>query len=280
MRSRRTEPAPRCAPNHVRTRASACRIEAERAASAAKTRARRLTLPDVDSHAAADDDTRASMKAGASSQGTSDVLFANLESAASNPVEPPLPIGSELCFGMNSGATPAPTSGHDGAFRSRDSCRSAAPRRCRSCDRAGARSSAPSSSRLDELRQRGVRAASTTALAGEGRAAGVASSHVVGMDLHMHPDVGVCSIGYDELIAVLLLRQQRGHAVQPAPGLWNGRLPQLSGGRRGDRRSTGGSRPEGKRPALPCRATSGCTDRPRRLLEAGGVSKRAALPQT
>ena len=41
----------------------------------------------------------------------------------------------------------------------------------------------------------------------------------------MHPDVGVCSIGYDELIAVLLLRQQRGHAVQPAPGLWNGRSP-------------------------------------------------------
>ena len=32
----------------------------------------------------------------------------------------------------------------------------------------------------------------------------------------MHPDVGVCSIGYDELIAVLLLRQQREHAVQPA----------------------------------------------------------------
>ena len=39
----------------------------------------------------------------------------------------------------------------------------------------------------------------------------------------MHPDVGVCSIGYDELIAVLLLRQQREHAVQPAPGLWTGR---------------------------------------------------------
>ena len=39
----------------------------------------------------------------------------------------------------------------------------------------------------------------------------------------MHPDVGVCSIGYDGLIPVLLLRQQIGHAVQPAPGLWNGR---------------------------------------------------------
>jgi hypothetical protein len=65
--------------------------------------------------------------------------------------------------------------------------------------------------------------ASTTALAGEGRAAGIACASVVGVELHMHPDAGVCSIGYDELIAVLLLRQQRGHAVQPAPGLWNGR---------------------------------------------------------
>ncbi|MGO9906453.1 MAG: hypothetical protein ACLPY3_12150, partial [Solirubrobacteraceae bacterium] len=55
------------------------------------------------------------------------------------------------------------------------------------------------------------------------RAAGIARASVVGVELHMHPDVGVCSIGYDELIAVLLLRQQRGHAVQPAPGLWNGR---------------------------------------------------------
>ena len=42
----------------------------------------------------------------------------------------------------------------------------------------------------------------------------------------MHPDVGVCSIGYDELIAVLLLHQQRGYAAQPAPGLWNGRQPE------------------------------------------------------
>ncbi len=65
--------------------------------------------------------------------------------------------------------------------------------------------------------------ASTTALAGEGRAAGIARASVDGVELHMHPDVGVCSIGYDELIAVLLLRQQREHAVQPAPGLWNGR---------------------------------------------------------
>jgi hypothetical protein len=63
--------------------------------------------------------------------------------------------------------------------------------------------------------------ASTTALAGEGRAAGIACASVVGAELHTHPDVRVCSIGHDELIAVLLLRQQRGHAVQPAPGLWN-----------------------------------------------------------
>ena len=65
--------------------------------------------------------------------------------------------------------------------------------------------------------------ASTTALAGEGRATGIARASVDGVELHMHPDVGVCSIRYDELIAVLLLRQQREHAVQPAPGLWNGR---------------------------------------------------------
>jgi hypothetical protein len=67
--------------------------------------------------------------------------------------------------------------------------------------------------------------ASTTALAGEGRAAGIVCASVVGVELHMHPDVGVCSIGHDELIPVLLLHQQRGHPVQPAPGLWNGRDP-------------------------------------------------------
>ena len=65
--------------------------------------------------------------------------------------------------------------------------------------------------------------ASTTPLAGEGRAAGIAGTSVDGVELHMHPDVGVCSIGYDELTAVLLLRQQRRHATRPAPGLWNGR---------------------------------------------------------
>ena len=65
----------------------------------------------------------------------------------------------------------------------------------------------------------------------------------------MHPHVGVCSIGYDELIAVLLLRQQRGHAVQPAPGLWNGRFRQLIGRRRRDHGRPSPNRPTGKRPA-------------------------------
>jgi hypothetical protein len=70
--------------------------------------------------------------------------------------------------------------------------------------------------------------ASTIALAGEGRAAGIARACVVGVELRMRPAVGVCSIGYDELIAALLLRRQRGHAAQPAPGLWNGRFPQVN----------------------------------------------------
>jgi hypothetical protein len=42
---------------------------------------------------------------------------------------------------------------------------------------------------------------------------------VDGVELHTHRDVGVCSIRYDELIATLLLRQQREPAAQPAPGL-------------------------------------------------------------
>jgi len=46
---------------------------------------------------------------------------------------------------------------------------------------------------------------------------------VVGAELHMHPDVGVCSIGYGELTVVLLLRRQRRHATPRAPNLWNGR---------------------------------------------------------
>ena len=66
--------------------------------------------------------------------------------------------------------------------------------------------------------------ASTTALAGEGRAAAIACASVVGVELHMHPDVGVCSIGHDELTVVLLLRRQRWHATRLAPGLWSGRV--------------------------------------------------------
>ena len=62
--------------------------------------------------------------------------------------------------------------------------------------------------------------ASTTAPTGEGRADGIARASVVGVELHIHPDVGVCSIRYDELIPVLLLRRQHGYATQPAPGLW------------------------------------------------------------
>jgi hypothetical protein len=63
--------------------------------------------------------------------------------------------------------------------------------------------------------------ASATALASEGRAAVIALGSVVGVKLHIHRDVGVCSIGHDELAAVPLLRQQGGHAAQPVPGLWN-----------------------------------------------------------
>jgi hypothetical protein len=73
----------------------------------------------------------------------------------------------------------------------------------------------------DELRQRGVRAGKYHRARRRGRAAGTARASVDGVELHMHGEVGVCSIGYDELIAVLLLRQQREHAVQPAPGVWN-----------------------------------------------------------
>jgi hypothetical protein len=46
---------------------------------------------------------------------------------------------------------------------------------------------------------------------------------VVGVKLHTHRDVGVRSTGHNELTAVLLVRQQRGHAAQPVPRLWNGR---------------------------------------------------------
>jgi hypothetical protein len=71
---------------------------------------------------------------------------------------------------------------------------------------------------VDELRQRGEPQPLSQA---KGEPPG--SCAVVGVEPHMGRDVGVFEIGYDELTAILLLRHQRGHAVQPAPGLWNGR---------------------------------------------------------
>ena len=75
---------------------------------------------------------------------------------------------------------------------------------------------------LDELRQRGVRAGEHNRSRRRRESSGD-RGRVVGVELHAHRDVAVCSIGRDELTAVLLLPQQRGHAAQSAPGLWNGR---------------------------------------------------------
>ena len=86
--------------------------------------------------------------------------------------------------------------------------------------------------------------ASTTAFGGEGRAAGIACACVVGVELHAHREVAVCAIGRDELTAVLLLRQQRGHAAQPAPGLWNGRNGEPSRRCGPDRAGTAEIRPQ------------------------------------
>ena len=129
---------------------------------------------------------------------------------------------------MNSGGTPTP------APRSRSACRSPDSRRPASTlwlplslseqAPALALGSLLSWTSCDSA---AFARASTTALAGKGRAAAIACASVVGVELHMHPDVGVCSIGYDELIAVLLLREQRGYAAQRAPGLWNGRAGEL-----------------------------------------------------
>jgi hypothetical protein len=47
--------------------------------------------------------------------------IANLETGDLVADRPSLPICPEFCFGMNSGATPAPVCGDDGACRSRDS---------------------------------------------------------------------------------------------------------------------------------------------------------------
>ena len=99
-----------------------------------------------------------------------------------------------------------------------------AARRCRRCRVGRAPTARPSRGPAQPLSR------------AKGEPPGSRSSRVVGVELHMHPDDGVCSIGYDQLIAVLLLHQQRGHAVQPAPGLWNGRDPAALG-LRGLRRS-------------------------------------------
>ena len=79
----------------------------------------------------------------------------------------------------------------------------------------------------------------------------------------MQRDVGVCSIGQDELTAVLLLRQQREHALQPAPGLWNGTA---AAPRREPDRCTG-------------RCTSRCSSqRTRRVLTAALRGEATAPP--
>ncbi len=64
--------------------------------------------------------------------------------------------------------------------------------------------------------------ASTIAIAGEGRAAGIARARgrpkgAYASSLRRLLD------WLRRAIAILLLRRQRGHAVQPAPGMWNGR---------------------------------------------------------
>ena len=66
--------------------------------------------------------------------------------------------------------------------------------------------------------------ASTTAPAAEGRAGGIARASVVGVELRMHPDVGVCSIGYDELIAVLCSASNAG-TPRRACGMEKGSRP-------------------------------------------------------
>ena len=81
----------------------------------------------------------------------------------------------------------------------------------------------PAASPQDELRQRGVRAGEHNCSRRRRESRRDRAPVVVGVELHMHRDAGVCSIGYDELTAVFLLGQQRGHTLQPAPGLWNRR---------------------------------------------------------
>ena len=90
---------------------------------------------------------------------------------------------------------------------------------------------------------------------------------VVGVELHMHRDVGVCSIGHDELTVVLLLRRQRRHATPPALGLWNGRKRGVSRGPRRAAAKRAAFRPSGKPAALPARCPLGReSDSQKRLL--------------
>jgi hypothetical protein len=94
-------------------------------------------------------------------------------------------------------------------------------------ERVGARAALNDADEMDELRQRGVRAGKHNR-SRRRRESGRDRAPVRRRRRAAYAsDVRVCSIGYDELIAVLLLRQQREHAVQPAPGLWNGRRAQV-----------------------------------------------------
>ena len=75
--------------------------------------------------------------------------------AASSAVRPRLPIRPEFRLARTRVRRPRRRCGREGACRSPDSCRPASTRRCRSRDRAGARSSARISARLDETRNYG-----------------------------------------------------------------------------------------------------------------------------
>ena len=76
---------------------------------------------------------------------------------------------------------------------------------------------------MDDLQQRGVRAGGLNCSRRRRESRRVCARVRRRGKLHIHRDVGVCSIEHNELTAVLLLRHQRGHAAQPVPRLWNGR---------------------------------------------------------
>jgi hypothetical protein len=96
---------------------------------------------------------------------------------------------------------------------------------------------------------------------------------VVGVKLHMHRDVVLCSIEHDELTAVLLLRQQLGHAAQPVPRLWNGRIWEV--------RPATGSKPSICSPARPFRNSGiGSTTRPNPHGSTSPAGCRPAIRRT